>query len=69
MYGKVSEGQAKTVAAKMLSSGGAGGSGSTHKGDPDVEALHERVAEADEKRDDVVHSVLEGFERTTQKRS
>lgn len=63
VYGRVSEGQAK--ATKML---GAGSEHSTHNGDSSVESLHEKVAEADEKRDDVVSSVLEGFERTTQRR-
>ncbi|KAH7046801.1 erythrocyte band 7 integral membrane protein [Macrophomina phaseolina] len=66
VYGKVSEGQAKQVASRMLGSG-EGSSSSTHASDR-VQELERQANELREQADDVQQSVLESFENTTQKR-
>ncbi|KAF2088835.1 stomatin family protein [Saccharata proteae CBS 121410] len=60
VYGKVSEGQAKTVAARMV---GAGQQSSTSSRDGGKQ-VEERAEEVQNKTDDVAKSVLESFDST-----
>ncbi|OJD38731.1 stomatin family protein [Diplodia corticola] len=74
VYGKVSEGQARNTAARML---GAGGEGNNNKqqqqqhdsaGSQRAREVEREAQELGEQADDVQRSVLESFENTTQKR-
>lgn len=66
VYGKVSEGQAKQAAARMIGSGEqkSGYSASSDR----VQEVEREANELREQADDVQKSVLESFENTTQKR-
>ncbi|KAJ9667528.1 Synaptotagmin-like protein 2 [Coniosporium apollinis] len=66
VYGKVSEGQAKTMAARMLGPG----SNTNPTGSKAVASMEELEKEAQQlqaKTDEVARSVLDGFDKTTKK--
>ena len=69
VYGKVSEGQEKTVARRMLEGGEKGG-GRNQIGGQEEQRAHGQGNEAEYqgKNDEVARSVLEGFEQTRKKR-
>ena len=67
VYGKVSEGQAKGLAAKMLEAGSSPNHRQTRRGKK-VEDIEKEVNDSSIRAADVANSVLESFENTTAKR-
>jgi len=67
VYGKVNEGQAKGLAAKMLEAGGSPNYRQTGKNKM-IEDIEKEVNDSTIRTSDVANSVLESFENTTAKR-
>ena len=64
MYGKIAEGQAKSMTAGM----GRGGQATQSSRVEDLKGVEEEIDAAMGKTDDMAKSVLQGFEQTRNKR-